>query len=1051
MIAKWRGELEDILGYEQYDWRKRIVAMASFVNDEDKSVMDLGAGKMHLKRLLNDGVKYYPVDYKKNAADTVVCDFNKYEFPDIFVDVIVAAGILEYIEDPFWFMDKMTARCSKIIISYKGKEKFSHSELYTNEIIKYLNSKNFIMTGRDETLADKWTLIAAFEKVTPQTLSSNILCTGCGACNNICPVDAIKMDYDKSGYLKPYCDISKCISCNRCVETCPQIRISENSNKKTPEVYAAWASDEIRNNSSSGGAFSVIAQNILSQGGVVFGEAWEKDFLCRHMMIDSAEELCKLRHSKYVQSDTKHTFRKVKQVIASGKKVLFVGCPCQIAGLKNFLGKLYDNELLLTVDLICFCAPSNKLFRKYLSENFDISNIADITFRDKNNGWSSNGYRIDLKNGEVLYPNYMDSYQQAFHNVLARNYVCENCEYTDFPRQGDITLGDFWGIDRFAPLWDDKKGTSMILVNSLKGDRFFKELLLLEGFKRIENVPYKWIRNCGNRIVTDGQSAGKNNARFCRLVEKYDFNTAVNYTLNRKYDIGLCVVCNRNIGNNLTNYALYNVLSDMDKEVLLIDAPYKIGIAEDICDLFYKRWIDNSDIYLEQYKIDYYSLNSMCDIFVTGSDQIWRSTFVENTNFYTCLDWVNDANYKIAYGTSMGIAEYEGDEVNKRKFGFLINRFNSIGIREKSGAEYLNSEFGTSAISVMDPVFLCDVKKYKSLAALGKIRLSENKYTASYMLDTDENISNTLKYVSSKLTENNYHLILDTECHFDGKCGYGLDAFAEPSVEDWLGMIYNSDFFVTDSFHGVCFSLIFHKQFLVVFNKANWRGYDRIIDLLAELGLSDRIIASFDAKNIDCIIDKEINFEKVQDILDAKISSSRSWLSKQIDKAYCNKGQMSEFDYLKSILYEDFYKEFSRKTYDYNSAFNSEIRKITNRIYTSNFKRHKRFIRSEKWERNDMEIIGWGAGDCFCRNIEHINSIYKLKYVCDNNPEKWGKTFDGVKCISPKTLSAMSDIAVIIMVDNPGVTIEIADELLELGIDKFDHVSNWFKTIGGDL
>ena len=1052
MRAKWRGDAEDYFGYEQHMWRKRIVSMSMFLSDEDKSVMDLGAGSMHLRQLLNPDVVYYPVDYKKNAVDTIVCDFNKKEFPNISADVIVAAGILEYMEFPYWFLETITKHCKKLILSYRGKEKFSDSVLSTNEIISYLAKQNFIMTRRDFSLSNNWTLIASFERFDPCKLHQNQFCTGCGACANACPTNALLMDYDSDGFLKPYCDQSKCILCNCCNNACPIESQHINTNLGVPMVYAAWAPDDIREKSSSGGVFSVIANEVISLGGVVFGATWDERYTCHHVCSEKIEDIEKLRHSKYVQSNTQYSFREVKQALKLKKRVLYVGCPCQIAGLKNYLGTESDNELLLTIDLVCFCAPSNKLFQKYLDETFGIENVKNVTFRDKHANWSPYGYMIELNDGTVIYPNHQsDAYQKAFHNVLARNEVCERCMYTDFPRQGDMTLGDFWGIDRFDASWNDGKGTSLVYLNSEKSVAFFQELVQKHYFKRVKEVPFAWSRNNGNRIGIDGRSGSEKRLRFQRLVKKMDFESAVSYAIEDKYDIGLSVVFNRNIGNNLTNFALYNVLRDLDKEVLIIDAQSE-G-EKDICDLFLHRWINETDVYRGIYKSDYFSLNDRCKCFVLGSDQLWRAGFVEGTDYFTCLDWVRDSKYKIAYGTSTGVDFYEGSQ--KDKFTYLLRRINEISVREKSCVLYLKNDLGIDAKQVLDPVFLCDVKKYMDLERMGRIRLPKDKFVAAYMLDIREDLCDVLRHVAHKMTSDNYNLILDTERHFDGDCGNSLTALCEPAVEEWLSSIYNSEFFVTDSFHGVCFAIIFHKQFLVFFGKENWRGYNRIYDLLSEFGLSERIIETFDIEHIDSIIANNIDYDIVQKKLDHKVTDSRQWLMQALFKAKNYNCGMSEADYFKSFLYDDFVKEFSIKMSDNISFITeklyAEISKNRSYSFFINMKRRESFATADKWGNNKMEIVGWGAGACFMRNIDRIRTMYNLKYVCDKNPQKWGTVINGVECISPKVLSEMGEVCVVIMVDDPGISFQIAEELQQIRIFHYDHVNNWLRTIEGEL
>ena len=1049
--AHWRGANEESLGYEQRMWRKRIVAISAFIDAADKSVMDLGAGSMLLRRLVPDGVTYIPVDYRKNAEDTVVCDFNQKEFPDRQVDVIVAAGILGYIEDPAWFLDEITSHCRKLILSYQGKEKFSYSPLYTKEIIDYLREKNFVLTGCDNSFPDNWTLIGCFEKMTADKLRKNISCTGCGSCVNVCPVSALSLKVDENGFLKPVCDSEKCINCNRCVEVCPSVRNKENINIEEPVTYAAWAKADYRYISSSGGIFSALAKYVLDEEGVIFGAAWDTDFKCHHIGIESERDLEKLRYSKYVQSDTENTFREARKYLEEGRKVLYSGCPCQIAGLKAYLGETYKNENLITVDLICFCIPSNEIFRKYLDENYGIENVSMVTFREKSGGWSPVGYRIDLKDGQIIHPvSNEDSYQQAFHNVLARNEVCENCQYTEFPRQGDITLGDFWGIERFDASWNDGMGTSLVYANSDKGERLIGELRDKGHFERIENVPFEWSRNNGNRIGNDGRKGNTQSRYFNELLKRKSFNEAVDKALNKKFDIGLAIVFNRNIGNNLTNFALYKILEQYEADILVIDAPANSQIKMPYknvhqLDLFLRNWLPDYRFYSNYEETDYSELNSKCTQFVLGSDQLWRREFTDATDYYTCLDWVDGAKYKTAYGTSIGLDHYEGERPDL--FGFLVSRFNAIGVREESGSKYLNERFNLNTRRVLDPVFLCPVEEYEKMAAIGRLRNPEEKYVAAYCLDMTYSLSEAIKYAAEQITDGTYNVILDTELHFDGNNDFDIKCLSEPAIEEWIASIHDCDFFITDSFHGMCFAIIFNKPFAVIFDKDNWRGYSRIADLLQNLELGDRLIPAYDRDRLDSLIHTEINYEKINRMLKEETQESRSWLYDNLSVGANYQGKADALDMARYIAG----KMLKTQTDKTESKVLKEVTVSRNQFYLNKLENisWNEITMSKDWRQESVTVVAYGAGVCFYRNIRAIKEVYDLKYVCDKDTDKWGKIFEGVKCISPKTLTEMTDAAVVIMIDNPGVCMQVANDLSNMGIKRIDHVVNWLETLRG--
>ena len=301
-------------------------------------------------------------------------------------------------------------------------------------------------------------------------------CCGCGACANKCPVKAISMRENEEGFLAPAIDENLCTDCGLCAKACPALNVRY-ENTTEPECYAAMAEDEIRMKSSSGGIFSLLAEHIIDKGGYICGAAFNKDWSVSHIIIDNKQDLAKLRGSKYVQSDIENCYRETKKLLDAGKEVLFSGCPCQIAGLYSFLGKKYKQ--LITIDLVCHGTPSRKVWRKYLEENFDISKITKIDFRDKSFfGWATT-MNIYFKNKTTEYHKdaQSDPYFKGFIPCLLSNKHCGKCFYTKLPRQGDISLADWWGIDNFQKGLNDNKGTSQILINSDKGKKLYSNII----------------------------------------------------------------------------------------------------------------------------------------------------------------------------------------------------------------------------------------------------------------------------------------------------------------------------------------------------------------------------------------------------------------------------------------------------------------------------------------------------------------------------------------------------------------------------------------------
>lgn len=294
-------------------------------------------------------------------------------------------------------------------------------------------------------------------------------CTGCHACANVCPVKCISMVSDEEGFLYPKTDYSQCTKCGQCIAVCPITKKIVIDNE--PKAFACISkNDRIRETSSSGGLFTLIAEQILNEGGIVFGASFNDDFEVEHVYVDTKKGIEQLRGSKYVQSKIGETYRQVKTFLESGRRVLFVGTPCQIGGLKSYLTKPY--ETLFCIDLICHGVPSPYLWRRYVKyqEQKKGAPVKYISFRDKKYGWRKYVISILFENGVEYNRNlYKDLFMRAFLKDISLRPSCYDCKYKTLHRQSDITLADFWGIEELLPEMDDNKGTSLVFTNSSIG------------------------------------------------------------------------------------------------------------------------------------------------------------------------------------------------------------------------------------------------------------------------------------------------------------------------------------------------------------------------------------------------------------------------------------------------------------------------------------------------------------------------------------------------------------------------------------------------------
>lgn len=326
-------------------------------------------------------------------------------------------------------------------------------------------------------------------------------CVGCNACVQRCPKQCISMNEDEQGFLYPIVDVSKCIECGLCEKVCPVINQSEP--RKPIATYAAINQDaDIVENSSSGGVFYALANKIIKEGGVVFGVRFNDRWEIEHAYTDSIAGIREFQTSKYVQSRIGDTYSQTERFLKNGRKVLFSGTPCQIAGLKLFLRKDYG-DLLLTVDVVCHGVPSPLIWRKYLEyitsprgllknseslsdshQSKDIPKITSISFRDKRLGWEKFGisiyYTKDKEKKEFFEPFSENLYMQGFLKDLYLRPSCYECPAKCGKSHSDITLADFWGLKNHYPELYSDKGVSLVLPNSQIGENLLYAISNIE-------------------------------------------------------------------------------------------------------------------------------------------------------------------------------------------------------------------------------------------------------------------------------------------------------------------------------------------------------------------------------------------------------------------------------------------------------------------------------------------------------------------------------------------------------------------------------------------
>ena len=313
----------------------------------------------------------------------------------------------------------------------------------------------------------------------PNLVEWNICC-GCSACANKCPKDAISMKPNKEGFLHPAVDKNICVECGACEKVCPGLKPAKNADNKPQAFVVQHKNDAIRYQSTSGGAFTAIAEEIIKRGGVVYGAAMTDELKVKHICVDTFEELARFRNSKYVQSEIGSCYKDAKAKLDSGIFVCFSGTPCQINGLYKYLGK--DYEKLIAVDVVCKSVPSPLVFKKYIDYKKGLEgDISDVVFRDKKRGFwyctmAHYASHDDRKKGNAIYRrgSESDEWLRLFISGKISRSSCMYCPYQTKVRVGDFTLGDIW--ETGLPSFDDNKGSTLLHAWTPKAIVFFNEI-----------------------------------------------------------------------------------------------------------------------------------------------------------------------------------------------------------------------------------------------------------------------------------------------------------------------------------------------------------------------------------------------------------------------------------------------------------------------------------------------------------------------------------------------------------------------------------------------
>ncbi|MBQ8172227.1 MAG: Coenzyme F420 hydrogenase/dehydrogenase, beta subunit C-terminal domain [Oscillospiraceae bacterium] len=742
-------------------------------------------------------------------------------------------------------------------------------------------------------------------------------CTGCGGCISACPKDAVTFAEDKDGFWHACVSDELCIGCKKCEKICPVI--SYDNTNQNPECFAFKGPDKTRMISSSGGLFSMAAKAMLGMKGVVVGAAFDDDMKLALKIARNKEELAPMRGSKYVQSDPELIYRDVMKLLKQGTPVLFTGCPCQVAAMKNMAG---DNELLYTIDLVCHGVPSQNMMHRYLKENFPDKTVTDIRFRDKKNGWLATHINVDFDDGTAYHGQLKtkDPYEIIFQRNYALRQSCHDCKFSQFPRVGDISMGDFWGVDKLDASLTDGKGTSMVLINSKKGKEFFEKVSRKAVVDRLEPDV---LNKVPNRLKAK-YPPHPGRERFLALLEKGEtIEGAIDIIDNNFHDVGIVGIHTvGNFGGALTYYALYKTICDMGFSALMIERPRDCSHKPGITKIYHKDpypEYDVSKFYPNKQSMK--ELNSLCGQFVVGSDQLFNDLLYNNFGRWCTLDWVNDNKRKTAYAASFGHDHIWSPEETRAEMAHFMRKFDAFSVREQSGVRLCREEFGVEAEWVLDPIFLCDSKHYEELAENSVLPV-KNRYIGAYILDPSKDKSDILKYLSRKLgvTTSIYSEMANVT---NIMADFELPVNSEGMIEDRLANIRHSDLFVADSFHGICLAIIMRKNFIAINNPR--RGQERFTSILGKLGLENRLITDLaQLRERETELLEPVNYDEVYKKLDAERVRSRQWLYESLSNT--TKKSYSTYDILMRRI-DELSGAVSRLTRD-NAALRRKLQRL---------------------------------------------------------------------------------------------------------------------------
>lgn len=545
-----------------------------------------------------------------------------------------------------------------------------------------------------------------------------------------------------------------------------------------------------------------------------------------------------------------------------------------MAGLYAFLGG--DDANLLTADVLCHGVPSPAVFERYL-ESLGVGEKCRIEFRNKDNGWK----KYEVVVGDRVHETFRaNAYMKGFLSNLYLRPSCASCRFVGCRRPGDLTLGDFWGAGNFRKRYDDDKGTSLVLLNSPKARSIFQTLQ--DKFSLAEQVPSDSAVPFNPSLV----HASKPDARRAAFFDDFEAGKsweelAASYITTEKPPRRKTGILNlqhtNNFGACLVAYALQTAIERCGSKAQVINyrpekktRPFSGAFRREKAagrnfEKFRRRFLNLTHVCRNM--DDLSELNASLDSFVVGSDQVWRFRYVYRFLQEYLLAFAAPSKTLFSYAASFGTDFWEGNDQATEIMREKLLRFNRISVREESGFAICREAFGSEAVRVLDPTLLLSAADYAPIIKESQLKLP-GRYVAKMILDETPEAAAEVERLAK---EKGWEVV---DIYGSRKKIGGKEAMLCRPVGDWLKLLQNADYVVTDSFHCVCFSLIFEKQFICVVNPE--RGISRLDSLLGIFGLRDRLIDSLKGFRPD---GRETDYRQIERLLQVERKKAYRYLS----------------------------------------------------------------------------------------------------------------------------------------------------------------------------